>query len=384
MYHKKASTEKGPSLLTTVKSGRIAAQLKTDIASGVYGESIPGSRMLAGKYRANFKTINKAISRLVADGTLYHVRGKGAFIRRPPRGAGGIIGMFMRVSGHLYLDMASALIGKVQEAGFLPVVNEITPDGFRINFLSYISRLVEHDPYAFVIEGVGGNINFTHLKNMRHKLQNLIFGHICEHGYDFDATYILADYQAGGYCAAKHLIELGHSRIAFVGSETRFTPAQYRLTSQYHALRGFKQALREHDLSEQHILLESLVSPEHIASQWRGLLTIKDRPTALVVFADHRIVRAMPVIRSLKLSVPRDLALVGFFDTPWCSILDVPLTSISIDEKRIGTMIAERIIKGDFTKERIMVPPRLVVRSSCGSLKGISTPHEVHNEKLSY
>ncbi len=58
----------------------VAETIKEDVMSQVYKEKIPGERALAKKYNINFKTANRAVSKLVEEGFLYRLKGKGTYV----------------------------------------------------------------------------------------------------------------------------------------------------------------------------------------------------------------------------------------------------------------------------------------------------------------
>ena len=91
------------------------------------------------------------------------------------------------------------------------------------------------------------------------------------------------------------------------------------------------------------------------------------RPTAIFALGDFRLVVARQVIEAAGSKVPKDLALVGFYNTPHSEHFTVPLTSVSIREDELARLSAERIVARDGQRERIWVKPTLVVRESCGA-----------------
>ena len=92
------------------------------------------------------------------------------------------------------------------------------------------------------------------------------------------------------------------------------------------------------------------------------------RPTAVFCLGDSHAREVYAAARRLGLAVPSDLAVVGFFNTPWCEIFEVPLTSVSVEEGQAARLAAEFIggnSPGD--GEIAWLRPRVVVRGSCGA-----------------
>ena len=61
------------------------------------------------------------------------------------------------------------------------------------------------------------------------------------------------------------------------------------------------------------------------------------------------------------------MSLIGYYNTPWSTVTDVQLTSVSIKEEEIPLKLVE-ILSGENKSNEIVVKPELVVRKSCGPL----------------
>jgi LacI family transcriptional regulator len=122
--------------------------------------------------------------------------------------------------------------------------------------------------------------------------------------------------------ATRHLIELGHSRIAFVAGPHGFRSAAERRA-------GFEQAIHESGIR----LPRSLIADgtyrfdSGIAAGDR-LLDVSPRPTAIICCNDEMAAGVMHAARQRGLSVPDDLSLIGFDDTPIAAHIWPPLTTV--------------------------------------------------------
>jgi LacI family transcriptional regulator len=122
--------------------------------------------------------------------------------------------------------------------------------------------------------------------------------------------------------ATRHLIELGHSRIGFVSGPHGFRSAAERRA-------GFEQAIHESGIK----LPRSLVADgtyrfdSGIAAGDR-LLDVSPRPTAIICSNDEMAAGVMHAARQRGLSVPDDLSLIGFDDTPIAAHIWPPLTTV--------------------------------------------------------
>jgi LacI family transcriptional regulator len=179
------------------------------------------------------------------------------------------------------------------------------------------------------------------------------------------ANFIGTDDCLGGKLATEHLIQLGRKRLAYIGSPD-LGPAADRF-------RGFRMALREHDID----LREELVlqSPDRTASSdeigyelMQMLLRGKSRPDGVFCHNDAVAIGAVKATLDTGLAIPSDVAFVGYDNVKYSKYLQIPLTSVDQSTGKLGEAAAELALalaekKIDSAKE-ILLAPTLVVRES--------------------
>jgi len=123
-----------------------------------------------------------------------------------------------------------------------------------------------------------------------------------------DRSYpsVVPDEVKGGYTATKFLIEKGHRRIGFINNSDP-VPATFG------RLEGYKQALAESDIAYHVDLVRTAESePNSGYDRTLDILKLDDRPTALFCFNDRIAMGAYDALRKLNLSIPEDMAVIGF------------------------------------------------------------------------
>lgn len=152
--------------------------------------------------------------------------------------------------------------------------------------------------------------------------------------YASDGTLatVCVDDRRGGYLAAKHLLDMGHRKIAFVSP----TLTEHSGVMQERH-RGFVDALREHGMAfdpEQHIVTESVLYEQGVEAG-RQIAASGQGFTAAAVMADMLALGVMEGLRSGGKRVPEDVSVMGFDDLPECHYSYPKLTSISqhLEEK---------------------------------------------------
>ena len=147
------------------------------------------------------------------------------------------------------------------------------------------------------------------------------------------------DSVAAAATAVNWLLELGHTRIGMIAGEEGTFPREARV-------RGYLQALADHDLPTDPILVRSVgFTVEGGRDAARELLALTPRPTAIFAANDLMAMGAMRQIREMGLRVPEDVAIVGFDDIPAASLVHPALTTIAQYPEQLGRRAAELIFE---------------------------------------
>ncbi|MBX3080984.1 MAG: LacI family DNA-binding transcriptional regulator [Anaerolineae bacterium] len=171
----------------------------------------------------------------------------------------------------------------------------------------------------------------------------------------------------GAALATKHLISLGHTRIALI------TNAPLVYTASADRMAGYQRALTEAGLPfDPALVKEGDFSPHGGFTAMHALLALEPRPTAVFVASDTVALGALQAIRQQGLSVPSDIALVGFDDIPLVGFVDPPLTTIRLPAYELGWKAAEKLIRGIGGDKaslvtNVILETELLIRGSCGA-----------------
>jgi LacI family transcriptional regulator len=170
---------------------------------------------------------------------------------------------------------------------------------------------------------------------------------------------------AGAAAAVSHLIRLGHRRIGVVSDLPEITSSAERIA-------GYRRALHAGGIAADPGLV-SIGGPTQADGEAAALrlLDRPDRPTAVFTANNFMTVGALRAIRALGLRIPGDVALVGFDDLDWTTLVQPPVTVVSQPVAELGRTAGLRLLRrleGDRTPpRRIRLEARLIVRGSCGA-----------------
>lgn len=179
---------------------------------------------------------------------------------------------------------------------------------------------------------------------------------------------IVPDDRYGARLAIQHLVALGHRRIAFINGPEGWDATANRLA-------GYQDELVASGIEFDPALV--LQGDWQVQSGYRlaqRLLAAAERPTAVFAANDLMALGVIYAAQEIGLSVPNDVALVGYDDRDFTGFVRPALTTIQMPCEKLGQIAADsllRLIKGEMEVIKpTLVQGELVVRQSCGMVKG--------------
>ena len=181
--------------------------------------------------------------------------------------------------------------------------------------------------------------------------------------YTNQTIYIDNDNLLAGREAAEYLYQLGHRRIAYLGSDSSLMFSADRKA-------GYQLALASHQLPVRpEYCVEVKNVSENNEEAIRGLLMQKDRPAAILVSDDILAVSLERVCLENHLAIPEDLSIISFNNSLFARLTSPQLTSIDIGAGQLGSEAASQIINHienpNLLATKIIVPHHLIERDSC-------------------
>lgn len=172
--------------------------------------------------------------------------------------------------------------------------------------------------------------------------------------------------QDGAFQVVRHLVGLGHRRIATVTGPRHNIDAQQRVA-------GYRAALAEAGIAhDAQLEIEGDFTEPSGYRAVETLLQLSPRPTAAFFGNDYMAVGAMSALSEAGLRVPDDLAIAGFDDIAMARYLTPALTTVHVDLIELGARAVHRLIEvkegvpGDVPRHEL-VGTQLVIRRSCGA-----------------
>lgn len=177
---------------------------------------------------------------------------------------------------------------------------------------------------------------------------------------------VTVDRRYGTYLAVRHLLELGHRRIALLHGDQRYETDRGRTA-------GYRMACEEAGLEiDRSLWLEAGAGYRAGYEAARELLSRRLGPTAVFCNNDENAIGAMRAFREAGLRIPQDLAVVGFDDLEVAEFAAVPLTTVSQPISEQARQAVDRLFARierpaeAHLPETVALAPSLIVRESSG------------------
>lgn len=354
----------------------VAERLEGEILSGrrSVGARLPSERQLAVQHGVTIMTVRGALQVLADKGLISREQGRGTFVAIPgaPESAGpavkpiGLIGLDPdpgsrpnSINWQVCLRRLQGVVDGTAQLG-LPIQTRADPDG--------------NGPVSRLLAGLE---RFSGLVLHEESLPESVLLSLYERAIPVVAINCYLDV---GYCsrihvnsrlgatlAVRHLVGLGHRRIAIlVGDPARLSMGE--------RLQGYRDALAAHGLplDEDLVLIEPRGWPQDASDATRRLLALPDPPTAIFAASDYRAIGVLEQLERSGISVPEAMAVVGFDDIREATTTTPPLTTLANPHYESGRLAA-RILGDRIRRKKAgnaihVMNCRLTVRASCGAV----------------
>lgn len=267
-----------------------------------------------------------------------------------------------------YIPNLAARMVRTNRSGVIGLITDVvstTPNSVEI--IRGVQDRVSQSSQSLLIANTSGT-SYEETRVWRtfqeHRIDGVLFATMYHHEIDFDPAAhniptvlvncfapgsgvpaVVPDDEGGGYAAARHAIEKGHERIAFVTLNPLILAAKLRRG-------GFARAMTEAglDIREEWVRpgIEGVIGEEVMCAYAvaKEILSAPDgaRPTIILAGNDEIAMQCLFAAASLGLRVPEELAVVGFDDFRMISEQVVPpLTTVALPYYDIGIRAADRL-----------------------------------------
>ncbi len=309
---------------------------------------------LAREFGASMITVERALRELSEEGYVKRGKGNGTIVVSST----GCVKektacMVMSPSGHMWEKIYGPLVKGLADRDYR-IVN--FPEDSSL-LLGKWRSLVSSGPDIMII---AANNEFPYQVLEQSTLPFLIFAPYFEGPRRHPGAYIIPGWHELGFLSAAHLLEKGYERIVFYAPApddcVNPTHLQQKLAGVKEALAGFRGKRRGRPgLIACRSGSDSIERLVEEIPKW-------GRNAGVICFYDFLALDIYKACQRLGMWIPKDLGVVGAFNTPWSECLTPPLTSVSIQEN----LIVEEVLRQADSQRggTFVVPPVLVERES--------------------
>ena len=263
-------------------------------------------------------------------------------------------------NAYYVIDMQNGILAACKKQGFELLIHPC--DAKADNLLEEITKMVKHSRIAGLVltPPFSEQPEFVqHMKNLDIEVVRIVSGDIAP---DDIAPCIMVDDHAAAQSITQHLVDLGHKKIGFIAGE-----AEHRSTVE--RLKGYKQALISNDIAlDESLIIQGEYSFESGVNGAKTLLNGEEKPSAIFSCNDEIAAGALFASRLMGISIPEQLSITGFENSPFSRQTWPTLTTADQPNQQIAEDAANLLIacarKQKISPETQQYTPKLVVRDS--------------------
>ncbi|MDH6124658.1 LacI family DNA-binding transcriptional regulator [Kitasatospora sp. GP82] len=344
--------------MVAIGFGTVTTARLSDIAAQAGVSEATVSRVLNGKAGVSATTRQTVLAALDVLG-----------YERPTRlrqRSAGLVGLITpELSNPIFPALAQVIEQVLSRHGYTPVLCTQTPGGSTEDEL--VEMLVERGVAGIVfVSGLHADTTADHDRYAKLTGRQVPFVLINGYSDKIAAPFISPDDRAAMWMAVQHLVELGHEKIGLAVGQRRYVPVLRKIEGFTAAVQELLGRTREEAEGLVHHTLFS-VEGGHAAA---GAL-LDQGCTAIVCGSDMMALGAIRAVRQRGLSVPHDISVVGFDDSPLIAFTEPPLTTIRQPVEAMATAAVDALLEevggGSAQRAEFMFQPELVMRGSTGA-----------------
>ncbi|MCG3199371.1 MAG: Arabinose metabolism transcriptional repressor [bacterium] len=329
------------------------------------GAEFPTEAQLCEIFKVSRITTKRALDELVREGLIRRVKGVGNFVSAPEEELAPKLKNYGLIAEGSFDLFANNFYSKV----FQGIYESVNLEGGSLIF-ALSDRSVSNGaslPVLLQARSISGLIVLGCLEEgLLLSLKELRVPIVLVDDNRSGFNRVVTDNAQGTETAIRYLVKKGHAKIGLVTSDLT--------TSFRERTQGYARAMKHHGLSSrpEWIRIVERTEDPHIHQVFGDLLRLPEgeRPSAVFAVNDHFALNGVRAAAALGLRVPEDVSIMGFDDTPFAKAATPNLTTIRVQNFRMGELAVAALHRLMETRrseiECIVMPTELVERDSVG------------------
>lgn len=344
-------------------------QEEIDNGAIIPGEKLPTELEIVQKFSVSRHTVRQALNELEKLGYIYKEKSRGAFcadihkenIRIPKL----VMVITTYISDYIFPNIIRGIEEILSTAGYDVLL--FSTNNQKEKEAEQLQRLLSYNIVGAIIEPTASaqrnsNIDLylkLNKKNIPYVMINAAYENI-------NKSYVILNDEDGGYRLCKHLIDLGHKRIAGIFIEDDLQGVKRK--------NGYIKALKEANIE----IDNTIIGGYHTFEQdfypqafTKAILQKENNPSAIICYNDKIALQVIQSVKELDLKIPKDISIVGFDnDTTIGASLGQVLTTINHPKEDLGKKAADiliKLIEKQIIDEKYVFPAKVLVKESTNS-----------------
>jgi len=277
------------------------------------------------------------------------------------KGKSNLVGVIIpRANSNFFSAVLQSIEDVLHEKGYNIIISQ-SYESFEKE-CRYIDALLFTQVDGIIASMANETTDFSYYEKIKSKGIPLILFDRGENALGVD--YIGIDDYKSSHLIVDHLVSQGCKRIAHIAgfSHTRI----YK-----NRIKGYEDALEKHDLPlDDALVYECKLTKQNGREIMEQLLEQPNRPDAVYVAGDYAALGALQVLKEKNISIPDEIAIVGFGNEPFTSLVTPSITTIEQHSTEIGRLTAEAFLRRieeaaiPPTLNKMILEPELIVRDS--------------------
>lgn len=333
------------------------------------GEVIPSENELTDQFKVSRTTIRKALEKLQDEGLIEKRQGKGSVYMGNKRKVLGstLIGVIMPSITEDIYPMITRGVEEVSHEFNYSILYGCT-NGSKEKEIKLMQQFKDKNIEGLIFEPTLSATLTERSPGIKFFNELNIPKIIVNHQLDgIEHNYVTMDDELGGEIGIKHLIDMGHKKIACIYRDDVCSGnARYR-----GYLTGMKKASLPIVKEYQMPISEFCINDAYQCT--KKLMELEDPPTGIFYFNDEFAIEGYRYLKENSISVPEQLSIMGFDDTERGAFFEVPISTISHAKSLIGRWAADLLFESISRREiesnyNISISPKLIIRDSTAEI----------------
>jgi DNA-binding LacI/PurR family transcriptional regulator len=364
------------------KHKQLFEELGRSIQTGVFvpGQQLPTEAELMQQYGVSRTTVTRTLRDLEHRGVIWRRRGSGTFVKEVQRKETDQFGMIVHgiEPGSIFLSVYEALARAEDRAGAHVALTHLNAQEHRVEeAVDAAQRMIDRGvrgvfflPHGTSGEGGVLNHRVSEVLTAAKVALVLLDRDMCDFPQRSTHDLVGVDNIRGGYLLGQHLIDVGCKRAMFFSENVAFSSARGRWY-------GFRAAMEASGQEPRSFSGAIEAAGQDFESAETVLEAVRQhKPDGIVCDNDRHAAIIMRHLLNAGFSIPNQIKLAGFDDSPTAGLLTVPLTTVRQPAAAIAmhavSVMNERIAHPHLPPVHVAVHCDLVVRESTSSVRNRS------------